>query len=41
LKIAVVGNHPDVCIISDRNKGLLSVLEFMKVAQDPEWGGSI
>jgi hypothetical protein len=38
LKISVVGNRPNVCIISDRNTGLLSVLEFMKVAQDPEWG---
>nr|XP_051221541.1 uncharacterized protein LOC127339766 [Lolium perenne] len=38
LKISVVGNRPNVCIISDRNTGLLSVLEFMKVAQDPDWG---
>jgi hypothetical protein len=36
LKISVVGNRPNVCIISDRNTGLLSVLEFMKVAQDPD-----
>lgn len=38
LKIGVVRNRPDVCTISDRNTGLLSVLEFMKVATDPEWG---
>ena len=38
LKIGVVRNRPNVCIISDRNKGLLSALNIIKQSPDPEWG---
>jgi hypothetical protein len=41
LKNGVMKQHPDVCIISDRNSGLLNALNTIKQVTDPEWGGLI
>jgi transposase-like protein len=38
LKNRVVKQRPDVCIISDRNSGLLNVPNTIKQVTDPEWG---
>jgi hypothetical protein len=38
LKNEVVKQRPDVCIISDRNAGLLNALNTIKQVTDPEWG---
>ncbi|XP_071683613.1 uncharacterized protein [Lolium perenne] len=38
LKMGVVIDRPDVCIISDRNTCLLSALEIIKNSSDPLWG---
>ena len=38
LKLGVVKKRAGVCIISDRNTGLLSALEIVKQSSDPTWG---
>ena len=38
LKVGVVKNRPGVCIVSDRNTGLLSALDSIKQSTDPSWG---
>lgn len=38
LKMGVIKDREGVCIISDRNTGLLSALEIIKASQDPDWG---
>jgi hypothetical protein len=38
LKNGFVKQRPNVCIISDRNSGLLNALNTIKQVTDPEWG---
>lgn len=38
LKMGVIKDREGVCIMCDRNTGLLSALEINKASQDPDWG---